>query len=420
MNKNHAENLFRKQAIRSLAKKLPGRPICLMPHPWLWLNALVVTLFAATAVFIGNAEYSHKESVRGWLVSRSGIIRVVNNTAAVVSQVARQPGDYVTAGDPLIYLTMDSTLSDGSAWSEQVLTQLRHEVLEIDVQLNLSRQQQAVESGSLEKQLQVFVEEVAALSSRIREQKKRIGLSREKLSRVTSAVVDGAVTQWDVLRQQEDFTVLEQDLSQLEQSKASQQREHETLKEREASLPVRASIQRSTLRARRLQLTQQIAEQELRRLSVLTSPVSGTVSSVEVHVGSSIEQQQLLVTVLPKDMDLAAELFVPSRAAGLVRRGQTVHITYDAFPQQTYGKFVGRVERVSKSVFMPGEIRQPFPLLEASYKVQVQIRDAKVMTGDGTVGLRPGMLLAAELVLEPRNLIDWLLEPLRFNRSRAQ
>ena len=236
MNKNHAEDLFRKQAIRSLAKKLPGRPICLMPHPWLWLNALVVTLFAATAVFIGNAEYSHKESVRGWLVSRSGIIRVVNNTAAVVSQVVRQPGDYVTAGDPLIYLTMDSTLSDGSAWSEQVLTQLRHEVLEIDVQLNLSRQQQAVESGSLEKQLQVFVEEVAALSSRIREQKKRIGLSREKLSRVTSAVVDGAVTQWDVLRQQEDFTVLEQDLSQLEQSKASQQREHETLKEREASL----------------------------------------------------------------------------------------------------------------------------------------------------------------------------------------
>ncbi|NQV87897.1 MAG: HlyD family efflux transporter periplasmic adaptor subunit, partial [Woeseiaceae bacterium] len=175
----------------------------------------------------------------------------------------------------------------------------------------------------------------------------------------------------------------------------------------------------SELRARRTQLSQQIGEQESRRLTVVISPVSGIIAAVEVSAGNAIAPQQLLMTILPAKMNLAAEIYVPSKAAGFVRPGQLVRIAYDAFPQQKFGTFEGRVERVSDFVLLPGEIPQTFPLREATYKVRVEISDAVIATSLGTMGLRPGMLLAAEIVLEKRNLADWLLEPLRFRRSTS-
>lgn len=417
MQDNHTEDLFRKQAIKSLSKKMPGRPICLMPRPWLWLNGLLVVFFLSTALFISSAEYSRKESVRGWLISRSGIVRIANNTAAVVRDVTKMPGDHVNVGEPLVYLSTDSTLSDGNDKNEKVLIQLRNETLEVDTQLELSRQQQDLDSAGLTRQLQAFDKGVRALLARLDEQKSRVELSREKLRRIEGVVDSGAVTEWDVLRQQEEVGALEQDLARLAQEVASQQLERQQLEGRVNILPVQASIKRSTLRARRMQLLQQVAEQESRRMSVLTAPIAGVVASIEVHTGDSIAPRQLLMTVLPENMNLAAEIYVPSRAAGFVQPGQAVRISYDAFPRQKFGTFDGQIERVSSFVVLPGEVAQPFPIPEAMYKVQVEIHDTAVSTNVGNAGLRPGMLLAAEIVLEKRNFLDWLLEPLRLRRS---
>lgn len=420
MSNIQCENLFRRQAIQSLSEKPVGQPICLMPRPWLWLNGLVVVLFLSIALFLGNAEYSRKESVRGWLVSQPGVVRVVHQGSAVVRDVVRKSGEQVKQGEPLIYLSMDSTLANGNSMNEQVLVQLRKEVNEVDAQLDLSRAQQELDTDSLILQLEEFDAGIDSLLSRIREQRHLFNLSGEKLRRLENAALRGAVTDWDLIQQQENLGALEQGLGMLQQDMASQQRERELLTSRQKSVPLQAEIQRSILRARRTQLAQQIAEFESKRLSVLNSPVTGTVASVEIRAGSTVAPQQLLMTLLPADMKLAAEVYVPSRAAGFIRPGQLVRLTYDAFPRQQFGTFEGRIRRVSEFVLLPDEIPQTFPLREATYKVSVEIRDTVIDTEAGIASLRPGMLLAAEIVLEKRNLIDWLLEPLRLRRSTAR
>ncbi len=419
MTRIYNEGLFRQQAIRSLSEKRSGRPICIMPRPWLWLNGLVTLLFVSLTLFVGSAEYARKETVRGWLVSKEGVVRIASSVPAVISDIARKPGDHVIAGEPLIYLSTDTTLSDGHSKSELALTQLRQQVVEIDTQLDFSLEQQQLDRVSLQQQLKDFDAEIAALDSRLSEQRHQIELSDDKLRRLEGAILDGAVTHWDVIRQQEDQSTLEQELSRLLQDAASMQRERELVAGRQSSVPVQGGMQRSELRARRTQLLQQIDEQESRRLTVVISPVSGIVAAVEVGAGNAIAPQQLLMTILPEEMNLAAEIYVPSKAAGFVKPGQLVRIAYDAFPQQKFGTFEGRVERVSDFVLLPGEIPQTFPLLEATYKVRIEISDSAIATSLGTLRLRPGMLLVAEVILEKRNLADWLLEPLRFRRSTS-
>ncbi len=417
MSKILVENLFRRQAIESLTENRPGRPICAAPRPWKWLSLLVILIFATTAYFLGAAEYSRKESVRGWLVSKNGVVRISNTTSAIINDVTREAGDKVLKGEPLIYLSSDPTLSDGTAISVEMLAQLQLEESEIETQLNLSQQQRELESASLTQQLHELDGEIGALRAAQNGQRQRIVRGTEKLQRVRHVAGTGAVSDWDVIQQQDESGLLQLELDALLQDLARLQREREVLKSRFDNLPLQTGMRQSAMRTRRSQLAQQMAEHEVRRLSVLESPRSGFVASVEVHVGAPIRPGQTLMTVLPEEMNLAAELYVPSRAAGFIHVGQKVRISYDAFPQQKFGTFGGRVQRVSDYVFLPSEIPQTFPIQEATYKVHVTVGSSNVNTSVGPAALRPGMLLGAEIILEKRNLLDWLLEPLRLRRS---
>lgn len=417
MSDIHAENLFRQQAIQSLRQRLPGRPICLMPRAWAWLSALVFLLLAASILFVCTVEFARKETVRGWLVSSPGVIRIAHSDTARVREVLRQPGEPVRAGDPLVYLSSDSLLPGGHGKYEELLAQLRRDLVEIDSQLELSLQHQALDSGSLGVQLRVADAEIASLVDQMGEHRQQIEVGRDQLRRLEEAGLNGAVSQWDILQQRQEVGTLEQELGGLQQRLANLQRTREAIHNQGEGVPLQSRIERSELRLQRSRLVQQIAEHESRRLSAIHSPVSGTVASVEVHAGNTVAAQTLLMTVLPENIALRAEVYVPSRAAGLIRAGQPVRLHYDAFPRQEFGSFRGRIEHISDFVLLPGDLPPAFPLPEASYKLSVSIDQTQVLTGIGPARLKPGMLLLAEIVLEDRKLLDWLVEPLGLDRG---
>lgn len=416
MTDNKAENLFRRQAIQALRQKRPGRPICLMPRPWMWLNSLLLALFIGAAVFLGSVEYARKETVRGWLVSRPAAVRITHNVSATIDKITRRPGEHVAAGEVLVYLSNNSMGADGNSKDEQLLRQLRQDVAELETQLQLSQQRLRIDNESLQSQMYDIDREIASTEQQIQEQQRSMGVGNDQLSRIASAAKKGAVSDWSLMQQRRDHLGLQQELSALQQNLARLRRSRESMYGQQAALPLEFRIEQSDLRMQRSRLTQQIAELETRRLSVLKSPVSGTVTSVDAHAGNRVTAGQLLLTVLPDDVELDAELYVPSRAAGLIRTGQSVRLQYDAFPYQEFGAFPGRIAHISEFISLPADLPHPFPLQEVSYKVRVQISNTRIRTELGNASLRPGMLLVADIVLENRKLIDWLLDSLRLRR----
>lgn len=388
-----------------------------MPRPWLWLNALLVVIFSCAIVFVATVEYSHKEFARGWLVSSRGVIRVANSAPALIQRVAKSAGEKVRVGEPLVYLSTDSLTSAGNSKNEQMLRQMRQDVTELDMQLELIRQRALRESGSLESQLRDHDAERASLLAQTEEQRRLVNFSKDKFRRLETAALAGAVSDWDLLQQKQNLGELEQRLGAMQQNIAIQKRDRERVDGRKRGVPTESRIERSQLRLQRSKLTQQIAELESRQLSVLTSPVRGTVATVEAHAGNAAVPQQLLMTILPANIELSAEIYVPSRAVGLVRPGQKVRLVYDAFPRQKFGTFEGRIEHISDFVLLPGDVPSTFPFQEATYKIHVKINDLQIDTGSGAASLRPGMLLMAEIVLEKRSLIDWFLEPFGLSRE---
>ena len=94
-------------------------------------------------------------------------------------------------------------------------------------------------------------------------------------------------------------------------------------------------------------------------------------------------------------------------------------LVYDAVPLQQFGAFAGVVDHISEFILLPSEVPQTFFPREATFKIRIAIeRDSVVLEG-GSAKLRPGMLLAAEIVLESRSLMDWLLEPIQLRYKEA-
>ncbi len=147
---------------------------------------------------------------------------------------------------------------------------------------------------------------------------------------------------------------------------------------------------------------------------MVKAPRAGIVATLLIKPGETVSAGEPLLTVVPRRSRLEAQLLVPSSAIGFVRRSQQVVLRYQAFPYQRFGLYFGRVVQVSRSALSPQEVaalvgqQSTIPL----YRVMVRLRDQTVRAYGQPVALRPGMTLHADILLDRRRLIEWVLEPL--------
>ena len=156
------------------------------------------------------------------------------------------------------------------------------------------------------------------------------------------------------------------------------------------------------------------------RAYVITAPVAGRISALQANSGSTVTTLTPLMSIVNDGARMQAELYAPSRAIGFARTGQEVRLMYDAFPYQRFGSFAGRIISISRTVLAPNEIDAPVQAQtkEPMYRIQVAIVDQNILAFGQRIALQPGMTLQANIVLDRRSFLDWLLEPINAVRSR--
>ena len=413
MNSRHAENLFRKNAIDSLTAKQDGRPIALMPRSWTWLTFLCVAFCAAACIFCWKAEYARKETVRGWLVSEQGVVRVTHGTSAIVEGVMRKAGDEVRRGDAIAHFSTEETLGNGEASTSGILAELHDQLAQTRFRESLLRDEIAAQHAALDRQVRGIANEIVDVEEQMREQHARVTRAAENLERVERIRNSGALADVEFLRQEDEVAAMRLSLARLRQAHNRLNRERQEFLAAQAGLDFELENGLASLATARAELRQRITVQEQRRLVILQAPIDGTLATLDVVAGTRVRPQQLIATIVPEQSPLAADVYVPSRAIGLIREGQVVRLLYDAFPHEQFGVASGNVDSIAGFVSLPTDVPQTFGIREAAYKVRIAVDADYVTDRTGRYALRPGMSLGAEIVLEKRSLAQWLLAPFR-------
>lgn len=413
MPDSQPENLFRQNAVDALATKFDGRPVAVMPRPWLWLTMICGAFLVAAAYFLWAVDYARKETVRGWVVSVPGVVSLSHSDYAVVASVARTAGEIVRRGDPLVVLSEEAVLGAGLSVATEALEQLRKQLAGADRREALLREQFVADYQALQDQLRGLDEEIQQVGSQRRVQNMRVHRKADMQSGFEEAFARGALAKLELQQREDEFIELQQNLARLRQEMNSLERERHSLVAARDRLGMDFEHATTRLEAERGELQQRIAMHARQRSLTLRSPIDGTVATTDVIPGSTVRPQQILASIIPEQSSLVAEVYVPSRAAGMIKPGQPVRLLYDAFPHQRFGVASGAVDAVAGFVSLPGDMPAASGLREAAYKVTILLASDHVEDRHGRYALRPGMSLAAEIVLESRSLAEWLLVPLR-------
>jgi hemolysin D len=191
-----------------------------------------------------------------------------------------------------------------------------------------------------------------------------------------------------------------------------------------------AADYRRQLQTERVEVANQLerARQELAKLAhrhgllELKAPADGVVKDLATHTAGTVAAPgTILMTLVPRDERMVAEVWVGNHDVGFVRSGQPAKVKLAPFQFQKYGMIEGKVKQVSadateapsanmRSDALTGRDRPMGPL---AYRALVEL-DAQALDVDGTrYRVSPGMQVAAEIHLGTRTVIEYLLSPVR-------
>ena len=229
--------------------------------------------------------------------------------------------------------------------------------------------------------------------------------SNSQVEQQEAALLDAQARLQDLARQRLD---VEQQLDQIRQQ----------LRE----LPLNTRNQQNDIERKLADVDQSIAENEARRAVILRAPQASVVATLLAKPGQVVNAGQSVVSLLPQGALLEAQLMVPSRAIGFVRTGARVVLRYEAYPFQKFGQQFGSVTDVSRTALSPQEVanltgRTNVP--EQLYRVVVALDRQDIVAYGRRETLRPGMALEADVLIDQRRLIEWVLEPLYALGRRA-
>lgn len=151
---------------------------------------------------------------------------------------------------------------------------------------------------------------------------------------------------------------------------------------------------------------------------MIRAPLAGRVTALQASPGQTVDQARPILTLIPDGAELQAEIFVPSRAIGFIQPGQRVRLMIEAFPYQRFGTREGTTVTVSQSILAPNEVLGKVVLKEPAYRVTVRLDEQTIRAFGRSVPLQPDMNVQADIILEERSLLAWLLEPAMSIRGR--
>lgn len=155
----------------------------------------------------------------------------------------------------------------------------------------------------------------------------------------------------------------------------------------------------------------------------LKAPQDGIIKDLATHtIGTVVQPGTILMTLVPEDEPMQAEVTVANLDAGFVTSGQTAKIKLSAYPFQEYGMVEGTVKHVSPDAIEGGDLAQRKTTQgdagqaenpPAGYRTLVALNTPYLEAEGKRYRLSPGMQVAAEINLGTRTVLEYLLSPVR-------
>ena len=423
---------------------LEEQPPSPLPRAVLWT---VLAFFAACVAWVTLGRLDVVAVADGRLVPRTQLKIVQPAEGGVLREILVAEGERVREGQVMGRMDMRAAQADSVALEadlalremqlRRIDAELRGERLAIlgDDRRDLHAQVEAQREARVRAYENSLAEERAVILRAEREAKAALE-TRSKLEGALPVLVEqeraferlaneGFAGKLMSRQRSRERLEAEQDLRaqehRVESARATIEQAERRLGQLSANYRAQLRTERIDAERERSRLAQEVEKLRHRQsLAELRAPADGIVKDLATHTaGAVLAPGAVLMTLVPHDEPLLAEVWLQNHDAGFVRAGQPAKLKLAAFPFQRYGMLEGRVLRISadssdRSAGEPG--RQPSTY---AYRALVELARQELRAGEAAHPLLPGMQLSAEIRLAERSVLEYLLSPLQKVASEA-
>lgn len=410
-----SESLFRREALEAKRGSWLGSISLAQPLRLWTMTAFAAGAALAIGLFLTLGSYTRRSTVVGQLVPTRGLATVLAPATGVVTELDSAEGRRVRAGQSLAVVSLPrATVNEGDTAAAMAQRLARRQQGLQDAHRAQSQLLDA-QAGGLLAQLDAARRELAQLEQEIATRQGQVRIADETLQRLRQLQADKYVSALQVKQQEAAWLQAVSDVQAMQRQAITARRSLAQLQQARQELPGQRLASNADFQRDLAALEQEQVETEARGALAVSAPVTGVIATQLVKPGQAVQAGQPLLSLLPGNGMLEAELLVPSRAIGFIEPGDKVLLRYQAYPYQKFGHQQGTVTRISRSALSSGELGalignaqqgEPF------YRITVALARQTVTAYGKAELLKPGMLLEADVLGEKRRLIEWVFEPL--------
>jgi len=411
--------LFRLEALTSRQSNWLGEVVLVRPFSFAVLTLIAGGFAAMVVTFFLWGSYTKRITVPGQLVPFSGQLKIHAPQYGLVLERFVDEGQPVKLGAPLFRISSERYVGDSQPVQADVNDQLTIRQRSLGDELAKTRQLQTEERQSLQSKLESLRRQLRTLAQQTESQEKLVKLATNAADRYQGLMDKGYISmdqlqqrQSELLGQHQTLQGLVRETTVLNQQLVETQHEFAGLSALHQNQL--ASIERSLSG-----IQQELIESEAKRALVITAPQDGVATAILVEPGQTVDSSRVLMSIVPANSHLQAELYAPSKSIGFIHAGDPVKVRYQAYPYQKFGQHSGSVISISKATLSANELATmtgSVPGLglegEQIYRIRVDVESQSVMAYGKARPLQTGMLVEADILQETRHLYEWVLEPL--------
>jgi HlyD family secretion protein len=418
------------------------------PLPWVARSVIyiVAALIVSTAIWASVSKVDRVVTARGKLITIQPLMVVQPLETAVVRSIDVGVGDYVKAG--AVLATLDPTFPESQEFAgRERLSSMQAEARRLEAEIynwpfppltgddNLDKKYLKLQAAVYLHRRAEYDASVASsdadiarlqavlvtnrtaqdgLQERLKVVGQVVSMRQELFNLAAGSKLNLLLTQMDRLSLSDQLGEKKNQEKELEQQLASARQQQE----RYINNWIREAGERLTAVQQEIATAvQQLATAERRRaLVVLRAPADGVVLELgQRSIGSVAKEAEPLVTLVPRDNRVEAEVDVDSADVAHLRIGDPVRIKFDALPFQRHGTLAGTLRVITENSFQsdksPAAASDKPEARPAFFRARVALGAVDLLDVPKDFRLIPGMTVTAEIKIGRRSIVSYVLDP---------
>lgn len=411
-------HLFRKEVFVAQQNKWTGQVILTRPFSFLFLTFCAFLIALCIIIFLIFGSYTNKTTVESQLLPIMGVVRVYSSDIGTITHKFVEDGNFVKAGEPLFKLSTSRFGEKGNVQAKLAAEANLKKTLALQELERLKRIHQN-EQKNVHNNIHRLNNQLENIKQQITGQNRQIRLAEKTLNKNKFLASQGAVSQQDKMTAESHLLEQRSRLESLKREQNNAIRELDEQKITLSSLPERHKTELSQLNRTITEMNQEILDFDLKSEQTIRASKSGYISTINVDIGQQVEPSKLLLSIVPEQTELVANLYIPSKAVGFIKPKDKVVLRYQAYPYQKFGHATGEIISVARTALGKQELSglgiiftNPTLLNEPAYLVKVKLEKQTIKAYGENKPLQIGMILEADILHERKKLYEWVLDPL--------